>query len=46
MWGLLGPQLFNFLNDSANIAMLQVGPGREWERGIGGGGMWQQGHPC
>ncbi|XP_065774517.1 phospholipid-transporting ATPase ABCA7 isoform X5 [Muntiacus reevesi] len=23
VWGLLGPQLFNFLNDSANIAMLQ-----------------------
>lgn len=46
VWGLLGPQLFNFLNDSANIAMLQVGPGREWERGIEGGGMWQQGHPC
>ncbi|XP_027825964.2 phospholipid-transporting ATPase ABCA7 isoform X8 [Ovis aries] len=23
VWGLLGPQLFNFLNDSANVAMLQ-----------------------
>ncbi|XP_023599057.1 LOW QUALITY PROTEIN: ATP-binding cassette sub-family A member 7 [Myotis lucifugus] len=23
VWGVLGPQLFNFLNDSANIAMLQ-----------------------
>ncbi|ELK29428.1 ATP-binding cassette sub-family A member 7 [Myotis davidii] len=23
VWGVLGPQLFNFMNDSANIAMLQ-----------------------
>lgn len=28
VWGALGPQLFNFLNDSRNTAMLQVGPGR------------------
>lgn len=26
VWGVLGPQLFNFMNDSANIAILQVGP--------------------
>ena len=45
VWELLGPQLFNFLNDSANVAKLQVGPGQEWERGVGGGGVWQQGHP-
>ena len=45
VWGLLGPQLFNFLNDSANVAMLLVGPGLEWERGVGGRGVWQQGHP-
>uniref|UniRef100_A0A452QW96 ATP binding cassette subfamily A member 7 n=1 Tax=Ursus americanus TaxID=9643 RepID=A0A452QW96_URSAM len=28
VWGALGPQLFNFLNDSRNMAMLQVGPGQ------------------
>lgn len=28
VWGVLGPQLFNFMNDSANVAMLQVGPER------------------
>lgn len=27
-WGVLGPQLFSFMNDSANVAALQVGPGR------------------
>lgn len=26
VWGVLGPQVFNFMNDSANIAILQVGP--------------------
>ena len=48
VWGLLGPQLFNFLNDSANVAMLQVRPGREWESSVGGGGVWQSGPliPC
>lgn len=27
VWEVLGPQLFNFMNDSANVAILQVGPG-------------------
>lgn len=27
VWGLLGSQLFAFMNDSANVAMLQVGTG-------------------
>lgn len=27
VWGVLGPQLFDFMNDSANVAMLQVGLG-------------------
>lgn len=30
VWGTLGPQLFNFLNDSTNMAMLQVGPWPPW----------------
>lgn len=25
LWGVLGPQIFNFMNDSTNVAMLQVG---------------------
>lgn len=25
LWGVLGPQFFNFMNDSTNVAMLQVG---------------------
>lgn len=25
--GVLGPQLFNFMNDSANVVIPQVGPG-------------------
>lgn len=27
-WGVLGPQLFGFMNNSANVATLQVGPRR------------------
>lgn len=27
VWGALGPQLFDFLNDSTNLAMMQV---RRW----------------
>lgn len=33
VWGMLGPQLFGFLNNSANVAMLQVGLG--WRLGKG-----------
>lgn len=25
VWGVLGPQLFDFMNNSANVAILQVG---------------------
>lgn len=25
VWGVLGPQIFSFMNDSSNVALLQVG---------------------
>lgn len=25
-WGVLGPQIFDFMNDSSNVALLLVGP--------------------